>query len=843
MEKPTANAEVVFAKALELASGVARNCFVAEQCANDTTLRREVESLLRAHDEAGDFLLMPAEREKNPNPPVTTNPLHSTVARNAAAHAELFLRNTDKGELESFVASVPESLRSEVRERIEAVLRIRRICDGAEPPFTEHAEVAPRLPGFRIDRKLGEGTLGVVFAAHDEKLNRRVAIKVLRRRTDEQVRRRLLDEARKAAALSDPAVVTIFSVLDESDPPAIVMELVEGFPLDRFAAELSFEQKTRLLREVARGLASAHERDFVHRDLKPDNIIVGPDLRPRILDFGLALAREEASREGRGFEGTPLYASPEQVLGKPLTAASDVFSFGSLMFKVLTGRPPFVGETVSQTLEAIATTAPPFLREVAVGIPEDLQAICLACLSWNQTDRPSASEIALELGRFLVGEPVRLRPKLYDDLLRQSISEHSSQARTWESQSIISREERDALETVHRRLLADEDHWIIDARRITPLQTILSGATWLAVVATVLTVWMLRDELGPHWRWMLPAYFTTMLVAAGYVAHRERENLAAATFLAGAVLTVAPCVLSLLAELHVFAAPAANVKQLFPETFTNQQVLSATLTALIVSAFSLWRLKMTGFAWTTATLSAASYVSLLLLFNWLEQEPQTKALWCLPLAAMEPVALLLERNGRVRWTMPFHVVALLALVGGLDVIAFNGPTLKMMGVDSVSWPYFDHDRLIAFSIVMNGLVFLALMLITEKSASLDLRRTSKLLEVLAILHTLSALFINAINHRADAHVRVDVWLYLGAATVFLVLAPFRSRWRLLVGGLAGCGLGCYLLVDLGLVARKPFIIGLGFAGLLVALSTFAYVRRNSRMNRSFWFHRAGPGAK
>ena len=82
-----------------------------------------------------------------------------------------------------------------------------------------------------------------------------------------------------------------------------------------------------------------------------------------------------------------------------------------------------------------------------------------------------------------------------------------------------------------------------------------------------------------------------------------------------------------------------------------------------------------------------------------------------------------------------------------------------------------------------------------------------------------------------AHVRVDVWLYLGAATIFMVLAPFRSRWRLLVGGLAGCGLGSYLLVDLHLVDRKPFIIGLGFIGLLVALSTFVYVRRRSMANR------------
>jgi hypothetical protein len=133
--------------------------------------------------------------------------------------------------------------------------------------------------------------------------------------------------------------------------------------------------------------------------------------------------------------------------------------------------------------------------------------------------------------------------------------------------------------------------------------------------------------------------------------------------------------------------------------------------------------------------------------------------------------------------------------------------------------------------VLNGFICLLLMLITERAASLDLRRASKLLEVLAIIHTLSALFINAMNHRGDAHVRVDVWLYLAAAAAFMVLAPFRSHWRLLVGGLAGCGLGSYLLVELGIVDRTSFVIGLGFAGLLVALGTFAYVRRREQTKK------------
>jgi hypothetical protein len=553
---------------------------------------------------------------------------------------------------------------------------------------------------------------------------------------------------------------------------------------------------------------------------------VGPDLRPRILDFGLALSVEEAGRQGSLFEGTPLYASPEQVCARPLTTASDVFSFGSLMFKVLTGQAPFAGQTVGQALEAIATTAPPFLREVAVGVPEDLQAICLSCLAWNAADRPTAAAVAVELGRFLVGEPVRLRPKLYGDLLRRNISEYSHQARGWLSQRIISREESDALEVVHRRLLADEDHWIVDARRITPLQTILSGATWLAVVATVLMVWMLRSELSSFWRWALPAFFTAMLLAAGQVARREREPLAAATFLAGAALAIAPCTLALMAAVHLFATPTPQVKQLFAGTFTNQQVLAAACTALAVSVFGLWRLKMTGFAWTSAILGALSYVSLLLQFNWLDRKLEIQALWCLPLVALEPVALVLERNGRVRWTPPFHLVALVALVAGLDLLALNGPTLKMLGVDGARWPYFDQPRLESFSVVLNGVLFLGLMLLAERGGSLDLRRASKWLEVLALAHILTALFTNAMNHRDDAHVRVDVGLYLAAAAVFMVLAPFRSRWRLLVGGLAGCGLGSYLLVELGIVDRKSFIVGLGFAGLLTALGAFAYVRRH-----------------
>lgn len=273
---------------------------------------------------------------------------------------------------------------------------------------------------------------------------------------------------------------------------------------------------------------------------------------------------------------------------------------------------------------------------------------------------------------------------------------------------------------VHRRLLADEDHWIIDARRVTLLQTVLSAGTWLSVVAAVLTVWLLRDEIGAPWRWLLPSGIALALLAAGHTARRASETLAAATFLAGAALTVAPATLSLLAEGGLLIAPAPGVTQLFADTFTNQQLLAASLTALAVSAFGLLRLRMTGFAWTTATMATLSYLALLLQFNWLDLDAEFQALTCLPLVGFEAVALALERRGRVRWTRPFHLVALLALVVGLDVMAFQGSTLEMIGFAPAPGRYLDETRLQALSLTLNGMLFLGLMLLTERSLSLDL---------------------------------------------------------------------------------------------------------------------------
>ena len=254
-----------------------------------------MESLLHAHEGAGNFLQQPAAELRKASTAKTGGAgLQGTAALSAAACAELFLGDSDgqtHERLETYLAGLPESLRGEVRERIEAALRVRQLSTRQARP-AEEKEAAVRLPGFRVERKLGEGSLGAVYAAHDEKLNRRVAIKVLRRR-DDSVLRQVLDEARKAAALADPAIVTIFSVLDESDPPAIVMELVEGFPAGPLSRRTQLRQKAHLLREMARGLAVAHEHgthssrsQAGQRHRRPGHAPAHPGFRPGLVAGG-----------------------------------------------------------------------------------------------------------------------------------------------------------------------------------------------------------------------------------------------------------------------------------------------------------------------------------------------------------------------------------------------------------------------------------------------------------------------------------------------------------------------------------------------------------------------------
>jgi predicted Ser/Thr protein kinase len=226
-----------------------------------------------------------------------------------------------------------------------------------------------QIDRYLIEERLGAGGMGVVYAARDSKLQRRVAVKLLRPGTDPtrgHARKRLLREARTLARLSHPNVVAVFDVGEHGDHLFVAMELVEGGSLNawlRRARRTPDEIIVRLL-EAARGVAAAHQAGVIHRDIKPDNILVGPDGRARVTDFGLSTPAGAASlRSGAArppvselqsltrtgaLLGTPVYMAPEQIDGADADARSDQWSFCMTVYEALAGVRPFVADLVAR---------------------------------------------------------------------------------------------------------------------------------------------------------------------------------------------------------------------------------------------------------------------------------------------------------------------------------------------------------------------------------------------------------------------------------------------------------------------------------------------------------------
>ncbi len=272
--------------------------------------------------------------------------------------------------------------------------------------------VGKKLLHYHVVEKLGEGGMGSVYLARDTRLERNVALKFIREGTTGSVaRERFLREARAASKLTHPNIVGIHSIESIEEGDFMVMEYVEGRPLSDVVTEgeVPIDLVLTIAREVALALSAAHGAGIVHRDIKPDNVLLTTDGHVKVLDFGIArvtgadpLTRTDATL------GTLAYMSPEQARGEEVDARSDLFSYGAVLYEAATGTSPFRGDYAAATVFRIINEDPPPPRQMRDGLPDTLDRLITRCLKKERDDRfASADDVAAALSDLdAVGQPV-----------------------------------------------------------------------------------------------------------------------------------------------------------------------------------------------------------------------------------------------------------------------------------------------------------------------------------------------------------------------------------------------------------------------------------------------------
>jgi tetratricopeptide (TPR) repeat protein/tRNA A-37 threonylcarbamoyl transferase component Bud32 len=293
--------------------------------------------------------------------------------------------------------------------------------DGPATPQRQRRSTtaSPRVPGYQILAELGRGGMGVVYKARQERLNRVVALKMVIAGAHASAHQlaRFHAEAEAVAQLQHPGIVQVFEIGEHDGLPFFSLEFVEGGSLaDLIGGKPRPPHEAAETAELlARTMAVAHQHGIIHRDLKPANVLLTTDGQPKITDFGLAKRIEgdsDLTKSGT-LMGSPNYMSPEQARGwtHEIGPVSDLYSLGAILYELLTGRAPFVGTSILDTLSQVRNQEPVPPSRLQPKVPRDLETICLKCLQKEPGRRYSSCEaLADDLHRFLVGEPIRARP-------------------------------------------------------------------------------------------------------------------------------------------------------------------------------------------------------------------------------------------------------------------------------------------------------------------------------------------------------------------------------------------------------------------------------------------------
>src|SRR4030095_6122341 len=322
------------------------------------------------------------------------------------------LRETGLGEFTEPVTEADDTAHADDSARVDTIVAGNR--NGAPRKTSKPGN----LGDYELLEEIGRGGQGIVYRARQKSLNRTVALKVLSTGhwTMQARLKRFQLEAETAASLDERNMVPIYEIGECDGSCYFSMKFVEGAPLDQLVRRglLPIRRTAELIAKLARTVHYAHQRGILHRDIKPGNILVDAKGEPHLTDFGLARLTETESTVTRTIEtlGTPSYMAPEQALGNnnQLTSATDVYGLGAVLYHLLTGDPPFAGETPYETIRLLLETEPRQPRLWNPKIDRDLTTICLKSLEKDPQRRySSALALAEDLERWLRPEPIRAR--------------------------------------------------------------------------------------------------------------------------------------------------------------------------------------------------------------------------------------------------------------------------------------------------------------------------------------------------------------------------------------------------------------------------------------------------
>jgi serine/threonine protein kinase len=582
---------------------------------------------------------------------------------------------------------------------------------------------------YRVIRKVGAGSAGQVFQVIDTVLERLVAVKFLRRKwSSDKTTSEAWHEARLMSQLNHPNIAQVYEIGEIERRRFIVMEWVDGPPLTEAWKGLLLQQRLHIFLGVLEAAAVAHERGIVHRDIKPQNILVTSTLKPKVLDFGIAIESRSLENTEQGlYRGTPAYSAPEQITPPvKIYPATDVFALGVLLYELLTDTLPFPQTDPKKLFEAIKTEYPELPRAIQEKVPIPLQNICLKSLEKDHHNRyANAQGLLDDINRYLRGEKVWSRPSFLSDKIQQEVFYHRQKLKVWQDNELLTQKEFDKLENIYERMIAPSDPSIIEARELSLSQVCLYLGGWIVVLGSFVLFYKSWEQISIYWRPTPAIIATALMIAIGLSMWRRHESRLAVGFLATANLLIPITILLTLAQWELLSAmnhPWGTESISQPLEKASSWIIIGNVQLYVSSycwfAFSLLFLRITrssifvlfGIVAFLLWLTICYVITGMLLgitehfHHW--DADIIAGRYLLPGIGMFILGVILDRYRFAHYALPLCMTGLILIVACLSVIALSENTL-------FGWiwrkPKFLNDsehHLLSFT--CNGLIYLGL---------------------------------------------------------------------------------------------------------------------------------------